>query len=229
MPTSLGDFITLGLTTLTSTTLNQYSLAEGIVTHKNIGTLSSTKTLPESEYDLTEISRAEIEDYKYNVQGYRDIWRSSLDPMGIVINRYGDGVEMDFFMTPIPESTKSTLSNFLYAFQGGATDSSSRKDISDLLKDSLSFITNPQIRIGLLSFVVGYDAQKVQTFIKDNKDLNNFYLEFNKEVLDGKDIFDYIGGEFAFSVGDLDPDMLDGWNIDKVDIYLSVQVTNEEK
>ncbi len=229
MPATLNDFTTLGLTTLTPTTLNQYSLADGIVTHKNIGTLRSTKTLPEAGYDLAQISRAEIEDYKFNVQGYRDIWTSSLDPMGIVINRYGDGLEMDFFMTPIPESTKNTLTNFLYAFQWGAADPASRKDFSDLLKDSLSFITNPQIRMWLLSFVVGYDAKKVQTVIMDNKNLNSLYQEFNKEVLDGKDIFDYIGGEFAFSVGDLDPDMLDGWNIDKVDLYLSVQVTDEEK
>lgn len=101
-PTSLVDLTSLGLSTLTGGILDEYTITDGIVSHKNIGSLKSTNTLPEANYDLSHISRTELEDYKSNVLKYRDIWRSSLDPMGIVLNRYGDGIEMDFFMTPIP-------------------------------------------------------------------------------------------------------------------------------
>lgn len=87
------------------------------MTHQNIGTLKSIKTLPEARYDLSKISRMELEDYKYNVLQYRDIWRASLDPMGIVINRYGDGMEVDFFMTPIPSSPDRDLQQIQKMFE----------------------------------------------------------------------------------------------------------------
>lgn len=90
---------------------------DGVVTHRNIGTLNSVKTLPETRYDLSKISRTEFEDYKYNVLQYRDIWRASLDPMGIVINRYADGMEVDFFMTPIPSSPDRDLQEIQKIFE----------------------------------------------------------------------------------------------------------------
>lgn len=79
--------------------------------------MKSIKTLPESRYDLSKVSKTEIEDYKYNVLKYREIWRASLDPMGIVINRYGDGMELDFFMTPIPSSTDRELQQIQKMFE----------------------------------------------------------------------------------------------------------------
>jgi hypothetical protein len=116
-PKSLSDISILGLSTFTSDTLSNYSLQEGKVIHKNIGSLVSIKTLPETQYDLTKISRSEIDDYKYNVLKYREVWRSSLDPMGIVLNRYGDGIEIDFFMTPIPTSTDIDLQELQEIFE----------------------------------------------------------------------------------------------------------------
>ncbi len=47
--------------------------------------------------------------------------------------------------------------------------------------------------------------------------------------MDGKNIFDYLGGEFAWSLGGLDPDIFEGWNVDKVDAYVSIQVASEAK
>lgn len=108
-PTGFSEFTSVGLSTLTGEVLGEYNIIDGVVTHRNIGTLKSVKTLPEARYDLSKISRSEFEDYKYNVLQYRDIWRASLDPMGIVINRYGDGMEVDFFMTPIPSSPDRDL------------------------------------------------------------------------------------------------------------------------
>lgn len=97
--------------------MQEYSLQDGLVIQKYIGSLRSLKTLPEAQYDLSRITRAELEDYKMNVLKYRDIWRASLDPMGIVLNRYGDGMEIDFFMTPIPSLENGELSQMQKLFQ----------------------------------------------------------------------------------------------------------------
>lgn len=185
-PASLENLSQLGLSSLTGAALAEYSIQDGIVVHKNIGSLKSLKTLPESNYDFSHISRAEIEDYKTNVLKYRDIWRASLDPMGIVLNRYGDGMEVDFFMTPIPLVDDRNMQL-------------AQKFFSEITKDSLSFITNPRIRTGIASFIFGFDVKKVQQGIQSQKEFQSGFDSFSREVLDGKNIFDYIGGEFAFS------------------------------
>lgn len=215
-PSTFVDLANTGLSTLTGELLSEYSIVDGLVTHTNIWTLKSVKTLPEARYDLSKVSRTELEDYKYNVLQYRDIWRSSLDPMGIVMNRYGDGMEIDFFMTPIPSSPDRDLIQIQNIFEWTT-------------KDSLSFVTNSRIRMGLLSFVFGFDPQKLWAKIKDTEDIGRGFEEFSKDVLDGKNIFDYLGGEFAWSIGSLDPDIFQGWNVDKVDAYISVQVASEDK
>lgn len=117
--------------------------------HKNIGSLKSLKTLPETSYSLDTITRTELDDYETNVLKYRDIWRASLDPMGIVLNRYGDGIDIDFFMTPVPHFDDSDLRNIQEMF-------------SIATKDTLSFVTNPRIRMGLVSAVYGFDVTKFQ-------------------------------------------------------------------
>ncbi len=216
LPTGLDQLTTLWLSTLTGVVLSEYSIADGLVTHKNIGTLQSIKTLPEARYNLSNISRGELEDYKYNILAYRDIWRSSLDPMGIVLNRFGDGMEIDFFMTPIPSSPDRDLMQMQQMFEWTT-------------KDTLSFITNPHIRMGLVSFVWGFDPQKFQTKIKSNEEIWREFTSFSKEILDGKNIFDYLAWEFAWSIGSFDPDIFEGWNLEKVDAYISVQVATEAK
>ncbi len=116
-PTSLSELTSLGLTSLSGAVLSDYTLQDGLVSNTYIGTLKSLKTLPETHYDLSKISRTEVEDYKYNILKYRDTWRASLDPMGIVINRYGDGIEIDFFMTPIPSLDDTSYRQFQEFFQ----------------------------------------------------------------------------------------------------------------
>lgn len=78
--------------------------------------------------------------------------------MGIVMNRYGDGMEIDFFMTPIPTTSDTGLMQMQQMFEGTT-------------KDALSFVTNPRIRMGLVSFVLGFDPQKLQTKIKSNEEI----------------------------------------------------------
>ncbi len=115
--TDLSELSQRGFSTFTGSVLGEYNIVDGLVTHKNIGSLNSLKTLPEAHYDLSKISRTELEDYKYNILQYRDIWRASLDPMGVVINRYGDGMEIDFFMTPIPSSPDRDLMQIQKIFE----------------------------------------------------------------------------------------------------------------
>lgn len=45
---------------------------------------------------------------------YKEIWRDNLDPMGIILNRLENGVEIDFFMTPLPHfSSKRELAEIV--------------------------------------------------------------------------------------------------------------------
>lgn len=215
-PSSLSDLYTIGLASLTGAVVNEYSLADGLVVHSHIGSLKSIKTLPEARYDLSRISRAEIEDYKTNILKYRDIWRASLDPMGIVLNRYGDGMEIDFFMTPIPEFSDNYLARWRTIFEGAT-------------KDSLDFVINPRIRMGLFSAIFWLDTEKLQTNMQLDEEIGRGFAEFSEEVLDGKNILDFLGWEFAFTLGNLDPDIFEWWNVDKVDAYISIQVKSEEK
>ena len=83
--------------------------------------------------------------------------------------------------------------------------------------------------MGLASFVSGFDPKKLQAKIATDAEMNHDSKRFNQEIMGGGDILDYLGGEFAFSLGGLDSDIFDGWNVDKVDAYLSVQVATEEK
>lgn len=83
--------------------------------------------------------------------------------------------------------------------------------------------------MGLVSFVLWFDPKKLQTKIQASADIGSGFEEFSKEVLDGKNIFDYLGGEFAWSIGSLDPDIFEGWNVEKIDTYISVQVATEAK
>ena len=40
-----------------------------------------------------------MDSYRYNVFQYRKKLRSLLDPIGIIFNKYADGVEVNFFIT----------------------------------------------------------------------------------------------------------------------------------
>ena len=102
---------------MTGEYLSRYTINNGIVSDPNIGSLKNIKTLRENSYDLSDISRLELESYKTNVLKYKDIWRASLDPMGIILNRYGDGIEIDFFMTPIPVLIQSEFTNIQKIFE----------------------------------------------------------------------------------------------------------------
>ena len=196
--------------------VSSYSIEDGIITNDHIGSLKNLKTLEENNYDLSIISRAEIESYKANILRYKEIWRASLDPMGIVLNRHGDGIEFDFFMTPIPTFPDSGMNEVRQVFEW-------------VTKKSLNFITNKNIRIGLLSFVVWFDPKKFEEKLTSNKSLQQNFSDFNREVLGGKNLFEYLGWEFAFSLGNFPEDIFEGWNVEKIDAYLSLQVVNEEK
>lgn len=215
-PKDFSEFTQLGFQTFTGELLTEYTIDDDIVSHKNIGSLKSLNTLTSANYDIDKISRNEIEAYKYSVLKYREVWQAALDPMGIVINRYRDGIDIDFFMTPIPH-----------------LDSAGMQDIRNFFewttKKSLSFITNPAVRIWILSFVWGFDTAKIQEKIQLNPEIATGFAELSDEILGGKNIFDYLGWEFAFTLGDIDPDIIDGWNIERVDMHFAIQTQSEEK
>jgi hypothetical protein len=42
-----------------------------------------------------------------------------------------------------------------------------------------------------------------------DEEIGRGFAEFSEEVLDGKNILDFLGGEFAFTLGNLDPDIFE--------------------
>jgi hypothetical protein len=48
-------------------------------------------------------------------------------------------------------------------------------------------------------------------------------------MMGDKNILDYIGGEFALTLGGVDPDIFEGYNIEKIDAHIAVQFKSEEK
>lgn len=201
---------------LNKDSLKSFSIKNWIINNDSIGSIKNISWIAEAYPEITNVSREELEDYKINVLKYRDIWRASLDPMGIVINKYWDWVEIDFFMTPLPKFQNQDILEIYNSFGWFA-------------KDKLSFLENPKIRMGLFSSVFGFDAKKIQEKIESNKEINRNVNYFNKEVLDDKSIFDYLAWEFAFSLWSIDSTILESWNIEKIDIFWSVQMTSEEK
>lgn len=206
---------------LTSESLKNYSIQNGLVIHKNIGSLANTKTISDVNYDLNQITRKELDDYKYSILKYRDIWRASLDPMGIIINQYKDGINIDFFMTPIPdfpdEETNLIFKNFQW-----------------VLKDQLDFIRDTNVRSGMASMVFGFDTQKIKEKLDKpegeiEKMVSMGYKEGQKELF-GKeiDILSMLGGEFALGIGSVDDDILD-FDAEKADAFFAIQVQSQEK
>lgn len=70
-----------------------------------------------------------------------------------------------------------------------------------MTKDSLAFMTNPHIRMGLASFVSGFDPKKLQAKIALDTNLARGFKSFNQEIMAENDVLDYLGGEFALSLG----------------------------
>jgi hypothetical protein len=212
-----------GDVSITSELVKDYSIQNGIVSHKNIGTLARTNTISDANYDLNTITRKELDDYKYSVLKYRDIWRASLDPMGIIINQYKDGVSIDFFMTPIPEFPDDEANMIFKHFQ-------------DVTKDQLDFIRDVNVRSGMASMVFGFDPKKLKAKIDKpegqvEKMLAMGYKESQTEVF-GKDknvdILSMLGGEFAFGIGSVDEDIME-FDAEKADAFFAVQVNSPEQ
>lgn len=149
--TNFEELKTLGFKDFDNKFLEKISIEnDGTIVHSNIGTMKNTKVLSESKFPDS-YSRGEIDLYKEAVGNYKEVWRSSLDPMGITLNKYNDGVSIDFIMTPLP--------NFSNEF---AEISNVMKNIS---RDHLSFFTNPKIRNGIASIAVGLITKKQKTLL----------------------------------------------------------------
>ncbi len=193
----------------------RYSLDWEKVVDSQIWSIDDIKPLSEVEYDLSKISRSELENYKSSVLNYKEVWRASLDPMWIAINKFADWIEIDFFMTPIP-NVKWEL-----------------KDLIDIykwtIKERLAFIDNEKVRSWIFSIVYWFDPDKMSKLISEKQSVQSSVDRFNKEVLNWESVLDYLGWEFAFTLWWIDPDIFEWWNVEKVDAHISIQVKDEEK
>ena len=67
-------------------------------------------------------------------------------------------------------------------------------------KDSLDFLKNNHIRSGIVSWMIGIDPQKFQQKIQKDPEMRDGLASFNEEILGGRNIFDYFGGEIGFTI-----------------------------
>ncbi len=196
--------------------LHDFSIKNAIVTHNTIGELRNISYMSNIDFDLQKISRAEIESYQESVLGYREVWQAYLDPVGIIINAGDTKVDFDFYMTPIPE----------------IRDIDFLKWLETVGKQNIDFITNEKIRIWNASVVFAFDVDKFKAIVSDLKDTDEIkYLlrSASRFLLGNESIFDYIDGEFALSVGDFDPSIFDGYNLDVLDASLAIKFKSDDK
>lgn len=177
-----------------------YYIENNILNHKNLGNISNILPLSENNYSLEKISKNEIDNYKYSILNYKEIWQESLDPMGIVLNSKNNGIEIDFFMTPIPDISKEF------------------KEIIDIFKnisrENLDFENKIQIKNWLGSFNFGFDEEKLQKAISSRAETKTLYSVFSSKILWWKNIFDFIKWEFAFFAYDIEDDIFAIENIE---------------
>lgn len=181
------------LRTIPTNSENLYSIENNILKHKNLGNFQNILPITENNYSLEQISRDELDIYKNSVWEYREVWQASLDPMGIVLNTKNNGIEIDFFMTPIPDipgAFGEMVSNF--------------KNIS---RETLDFNKNIRIKDWLWSFNIGFDEKKLQKIIENERMINMMYSEFSGEVLWWKSIFEYLKWEIWFFINDIEDDI----------------------
>ena len=204
--------------------LDKYTINQSIVSDKNIGKYWDSINVNEANYDLSSISRAELKSYQENILKYKEIWRASLDPLGIIINSTEAWFEIDFFMTPIPMIDDNEFQLLVWLF-------------SDLGLEDMDFLSNSKLRIGTLWWILGVDVDKLKKKLsttETDKNSDAYYFkrdlaQFDKEVLWWEDFLDYLAGEFMLSFWWIDESILSAWDTEKLDIFFAIEFKNKLK
>ncbi len=203
---------------------NYEILSNSILKNKKIWTIDDVKWLLETDYDLSKISSEELMAYQQSILKYKEVWRANLDPMWVFINSLDDWFSIDFFMTPMPELDDNDFDLLKVLFGKWIKE-------FDLLK-------NEKLRIGTIWWMVGLDFKKIKEMFdntdenSDNRDLNYIKRDiddFNNELLDDWNIFDYLWWELMFSFWWIDPSILNRWDADKLDAFIAVEFTSKIK
>ncbi len=80
--------------------------------------------------------------------------------MGLIINKYGDGFDIDFFMTPAPSFGGTSLELFENIFKNST-------------KSHIAFLEDTNTYKGFLSLVLALDIEKNQRKIPTRNTRNN--------------------------------------------------------
>lgn len=204
--------------------LDKYTIDQSIVTDKNIGKFWDSLNVNEANYDLSSISRAELKSYQENILRYREVWRSSLDPLGVIINDTPNWFNVDFFMTPIPMIADRDFQLLVWLFSG-------------LWLEDMDFLKNSKLRIWTFWAIFGVDMEKVKEKISSTETEKNseaYYfqrdlMEFNEEVLWWDNFLDYIAGEFMLSFWWIDESILSAWDAEKLDVFFAIEFKSKLK
>lgn len=84
--------------------------------------------------------------------------------------------------------------------------------------------------MGIVSLAIGVDLDQLQKNLSEVDDgFQSQIIALSKQFFNGNNVFDYFGGEVALSIGSVDDDIFSGWNVEKADLALLIQVASEEK
>jgi len=95
LPESLAD-VHDGVSTIYDT---GFTLSGVYVFHPEIGTVQKRVF---TTREVTSVTNIELQNYLQYRQIFREV-QKNINPIGIIINQYGDGIELDIFMFPVPD------------------------------------------------------------------------------------------------------------------------------
>lgn len=76
-----------------------FTLSGIYVFHPEIGTVQKHIFTPK---EVTSVTNIELQSYLQYRQLFREV-QKNINPIGIIINQYGDGIELNIFMFPVPD------------------------------------------------------------------------------------------------------------------------------
>lgn len=158
----------------------------------NLNIFTDTKNFEISENKIVKkpsetalYSQDEINAYVFMREGYSDIWRTALDPMGMTINAENGAIEIDFFMTPVPNFAGTSLEIFEEIFKNAT-------------KSEIKIINENATNKGFFTLFFGADLEKIE------QKFENETNEIRENLGIHEKISEILTGEFGVILSDID-------------------------
>ena len=181
---------------------------DNIVEHRHIGTLDDVKNISQINYDISHVSRKELQSYQRNILNYVERWHDNLDPIGLIVNQTKNWIDIDFFMTPIPDIWG--MIDFFRMFE-------------NLWKEEFNFIQDSKLRIWNVWIALWLNLHEFRDNIQYDSEIMYMISEVEQYILDGNSFFDYFWGEFMIWIWDIESSFFSGWNTELLDVFIWIE------